>query len=98
MSFLWPNDDGWPYPDARAEPADVESDVDDDILDLRARPLHLFAGLDPLEREVIFSRYGLDGRPARSPKELHADTGRPRSELRAALSSGLAKLRAQLAE
>jgi DNA-directed RNA polymerase sigma subunit (sigma70/sigma32) len=61
-----------------------------------ARPPHLFDDLDPLERRVIDSRFGLEGQPVRSMKQLHADLGVPRADLRQALGSGLAKLRNHL--
>ena len=59
-------------------------------------PPHLFDDLDPLERMVITSRFGLDGAVPRTMKELHNDLGVPRADLRDALGSGLAKLRTQL--
>ena len=81
-SYLWPNDDGWPYPDSVDEWADQAGDIDDD--------------LDPLERTVITSRFGLDGAVPRTMKELHNDLGVTRADLRQALGSGLAKLRTHL--
>jgi DNA-directed RNA polymerase sigma subunit (sigma70/sigma32) len=99
MTYLWPNDDGWPYPDAAsAETVDLDQSVDDDALVLRAAPPHLFDALDPLERQVVRAHYGLDGSPPRNMKELRADLGLPRTEVREALASGLAKLRARLVE
>ncbi len=98
MTFLWPNDDGWPYPDAGREEIDPNGDVDDDALLLRAAPMRLFAQLNPLERQVLTAHYGLDGSPARSMKELHNDLGLPRAEIREVLAGGLAKLRSNLAE
>jgi DNA-directed RNA polymerase sigma subunit (sigma70/sigma32) len=99
MTYLWPSEDGWPYPDgATAEAVDLEQSVDDDALVLRAAPPHLFDGLDPLERRVVRAHYGLDGAPPRSMKELRTDLGLPRAEVREALARGLAKLRTQLAE
>jgi hypothetical protein len=95
-SYVWPNEDGWPYPDSVREWADDAGDIDDDLLSLRARPPHFFDTLDPLERTVITGRFGLDGEVPRSMKELHVDTGLPRADLREALGSGLAKLRIQL--
>ena len=92
-SYVWPNDDGWPYPDSVGEWADQAGDIDDDLLSLRAGPPHLF---DPLERQVITSRFGLDGAVPRTMKQLHNDTGVARADLREALGSGLAKLRIQL--
>lgn len=95
-SYLWPNDDGWPYPDPSYEMADVDDSVDDDALSLHMAPRHLLDGLEPLERQVIEARYGLGGTPVRSMKQLHADLGVPRADLRAALGAGLDKLRTQL--
>ena len=97
-SYVWPSDDGWPYPDTEGETIDFDGSIDDDVLSLRATPAHLFDGLDPLERAVIASRYGLDGGPARSMKQLQTELGVPRSDLRQALGSGLAKLRVSLAD
>ena len=96
MSYLWPNDDGWPYPDAGADLADPEAAVDDDVLLLKTAPPHLFDELDPLERQVVMAHYGLDGSPPRSMKQLHADLAISRAEVREALAGGLAKLRTHL--
>ena len=95
-SFVWPNDDGWPYPDTEGETIDLDAGVDDDVLTLQAAPSHLFEHLDPLERQVITAHYGLDGQPARSMKQLHTELGLPRADLRQVLGTGLAKLRAEL--
>jgi DNA-directed RNA polymerase sigma subunit (sigma70/sigma32) len=97
-SFVWPAEDGWPYPDSPNEVTDLAADVDDDVLSLRAGSLHLLDALDPTERAVVAARYGLDGRPPRSLKELRSELGLPRAELRQALASGLEKLRSQLSE
>ena len=94
-SYPWPSDDGWPYPDTERETIDLSSEVDDDALSVRLTP-SLLNSLDPLERILIASRYGLGGTPIRSMKQLHSDLGLPRDELRSALGSGLAKLRTQL--
>jgi DNA-directed RNA polymerase sigma subunit (sigma70/sigma32) len=94
-SYVWPSDDGWPYPDTERETIDLSSEVDDDALSVRLTP-SLLNSLDPLERVLIASRYGLGGTPIRSMKQLHAELGLPRDELRNALGSGLAKLRTQL--
>ena len=97
MTYLWPNEEGWPYPDGVGEEtADSDEVVDDDAMVLRAAPPHLFDQLDPLERRVVTAHYGLDGSPPRSMKELRADLGVPRAEIREALAGGLAKLRARL--
>ena len=93
-----PAEDGWPYPDGRAEVTDPGSELDDDLLLLRAPSPHLFEGLDDLERQVVMAHYGLDGQPARTMKQLHVELGLSRAELRDALGSGLEKLRARLCE
>ncbi|HVM02306.1 MAG TPA: hypothetical protein VM263_06515 [Acidimicrobiales bacterium] len=95
-TFLWPAEDGWPYPDTGPEVADPQSEIDEDLLDLHARSPHLFAALDPVERQVITRHYGLDGCQPCSMKQLHNETGMSRAELRDALGSGLGKLRSQL--
>jgi DNA-directed RNA polymerase sigma subunit (sigma70/sigma32) len=95
-TFLWPAEDGWPYPDTEGELADLAADVDDDLLSVRAPGSHLFDDLDPVERQVIAGRYGLDGHAPRSMRELHNQLGLTRAELRSALGSGLGKLRAHL--
>lgn len=94
-SSVWPSEDGWPYPDTERETIDLSSEVDDDALSVRLTPT-LLNSLDPLERVLIASRYGLGGTPIRTMKQLHSDLGLPRDELRNALGSGLAKLRTQL--
>jgi DNA-directed RNA polymerase sigma subunit (sigma70/sigma32) len=96
MSSFWPTEDGWPYADSEREVADVDAEFDDDLLSLKVPPPHLFDDLDPLERQVISSRFGLEGLPVRSMKQLHTDLGVPRADLRQALGSGLAKLRSHL--
>jgi DNA-directed RNA polymerase sigma subunit (sigma70/sigma32) len=96
MSTYWPTEDGWPYADVEQEEADLGAEYDDDLLSLRAGPPHLFDDLDPLERQVIESRFGLGGAPVRSMKQLQHDTGMARADLREALGSGLGKLRSHL--
>jgi len=96
MTAYWPTEDGWPYPDTVDERPDPDAETDDDLLSLRVPPPHLYDDLDPLERMVITSRFGLDGAVPRTMKELHNDLGVPRADLRDALGSGLAKLRTQL--
>lgn len=96
-TFLWPAEGGWPYPDTGVEISDPAADADDDLLSLVAAEPHLFDGLEPVEREVVVNHYGLDGRAARTMRELHADLGLSRAELRDVLGSALTKLRAQLA-
>lgn len=95
-TFLWPAEGGWPYPDAESEVEDLSAGPDDDLLCLKARSPHLFEDLDPFELEVLTRHYGLDGRSPRSMKQLHADLGRSRAELRQALGSALEKLRSHL--
>jgi len=96
MSSFWPTEDGWPYPDSSREIIDLDSEADDDLLNIRVPPVHLFDQLDPLEREVIAGRFGLAGAPLRSMKQLRLDTGLPAADIRQALGSGLEKLRTQL--
>jgi DNA-directed RNA polymerase sigma subunit (sigma70/sigma32) len=95
-SFVWPAEDGWPYPDAATEVVDLDAESDDDLLSLKIPPPHLFDELDPLERRVITSHYGLNGMPARTIKQLHTELDMPSSDLRDVLGSGLAKLRTHL--
>jgi DNA-directed RNA polymerase sigma subunit (sigma70/sigma32) len=96
VSTFWATEDGWPYPDALQDWVDLDSESDDDLLNLRIPPRHLFDDLEPLERTVIDARFGLAGAPMRTMKELLVDTGLPREDLRQALGSGLAKLKLQL--
>ena len=98
MSFVWPSEDGWPYPDGDGHPIDVDVDgvFDDDVLSVLASP-HLLDHLEPLERRVISDHYGLNGTPARSMKQLCSDLGMPRSDVRDLLGAGLSKLRLDLA-
>ncbi|HEX3393447.1 MAG TPA: hypothetical protein VHS52_02880 [Acidimicrobiales bacterium] len=95
-SYLWPNDDGWPYPDVEGELASTDEAFDEDLLVLRAAPRHLFDQLEPVELQVVTSHYGLDGSPPRTMKQLHVDLGLTHAAVRDALASGLAKLRLQL--
>ena len=96
-TFIWPTEDGWPYPDTGADVIDLDANVDDDLLTLRTPSSHLLDRLEPLERRVITSVYGLDGGPARSLQQLHDELGVADADLRSALGSGLGKLRTQLA-
>jgi DNA-directed RNA polymerase sigma subunit (sigma70/sigma32) len=95
-SFLWPNEEGWPYPDTAGETVDLDAMSDDDVLCLRAGTARVLEHLDPLERAVICGRYGLEGYTPHSMKELCSEMGMPRAELREALGTGLAKLRTEL--
>ena len=96
-TFIWPAEDGWPYPDTGPEVVDLDADVDDDLLSLRAESSHLLDELEPLERRVIAALYGLGGRPTRSFQQLHDEWGVADDDLRSALGSGLGKLRTHLA-
>jgi DNA-directed RNA polymerase sigma subunit (sigma70/sigma32) len=93
---LWAVDDGWPYPDALGDFVDIESGYDDELLSI-TNDSHLMDSLNPVEREVVAARFGLRGHEVRTMKQLHADLGLPRADLRLALGSGLAKLRDHLA-
>jgi len=98
-TYLWPGDDGWPIPEEDEEQLDVidlTAEPDLDALCLHAPPPHLYDALTARERAVLAGRFGLDGGPGRSMKELHHDLGLTRAEVRDALASGLEKLRAQL--
>jgi DNA-directed RNA polymerase sigma subunit (sigma70/sigma32) len=98
----WPSDEGWPYPDGDAaesfceELVDVDTLTDDDLVSLHAAGGHLLECLNPVERQVVTGRYGLDGAPPRSMRELQQDLGLPRAELRLALGGALTKLRTRV--
>jgi len=98
--FVWPSEDGWPYPDPEArdatEVADIGDEIDEDLLSLRIPPPHLYDELDATERAVVTARFGLNGSPVRTMKELRQELGLPRSQVRGALESGLAKIRTHL--
>lgn len=96
MSTYWPTEDGWPYADTAPEEIDPRGEIDDDLLSLHAHPPHLLDDLDPLEREVVESRFGLSGHRLQSMHQLQCATGRCQQELQEALGSGLAKLRSHL--
>jgi DNA-directed RNA polymerase sigma subunit (sigma70/sigma32) len=96
-SFLWPSEDGWPYPDDDGELVDPAAGIDEDLVSVRILSDRALDDLEPLERLLIGARFGVGGQEIRSMKQLHADTGLSRSDLRASLGSGLTKLRAQLA-
>ncbi|MGH9244351.1 MAG: hypothetical protein ACRD29_08545 [Acidimicrobiales bacterium] len=92
----WPSDEGWPYPDADAGPNDAGAELDDDLVSLHAAAPHLLDDLGPVERQVVTARFGLDGRPTRTLKQLQQELGLPHDELRMAYADGLAKLRRHL--
>jgi DNA-directed RNA polymerase sigma subunit (sigma70/sigma32) len=98
-SDAWPSDAGWPYPDADDELVgfvDPDATLDDDLVSMHALAPHLLDDLEPLERQVIVARFGLDGSPVRSLKQLAGDFGASRADLRSAMGGGLAKLRDHL--
>jgi DNA-directed RNA polymerase sigma subunit (sigma70/sigma32) len=95
-TFLWPAEDGWPYPDSEPEVVDLDADVDDDLLSLTSPASHVFDDLEPLERRVIAAHYGLRGQVPRSFGELHDEWGVADADLRSALGTGLGKLRTHL--
>lgn len=96
MTYTWPSEDGWPYPDDRPGVADLDSQLDEDTLMLRATPPHMWDSLSTLERRVVTAHYGLNGQAPRSMKELHLDLGLTRADVRDILAAGLAKLRTVL--
>ena len=65
-------------------------------MSVRTLPDRVLDDLEPLERLLIAARFGVGGHEIRSMKQLHADTGLSRADLRASLGSGLTKLRTQL--
>lgn len=96
MTFVWPSEDGWPYPDTGWEDADVTTEPDDDLLSIQVGGTHLLDDLDPLERHVIIARFGLNGSATRTLAELHYELGLSTDELTGVMGSGLTKLRARL--
>lgn len=94
----WRSDEGWPYRDVGGDVADPVREPDWDLLSLRASKPTLFDSLSPLEQEIVVHRYGLADAPPMSMKQIRQETGLPPDEVRAALGSGLAKLRAALAD
>lgn len=94
--YFPPSDDGWPYLDAELEVVDLTSSPDDDLLALEVDEPEMLGRLDPIERQVLTSRFGLGGAPIRTMKQLGQELGMPPSDLRLAMGSGLAKLRMEL--
>ncbi|HVM07410.1 MAG TPA: hypothetical protein VM345_03020 [Acidimicrobiales bacterium] len=94
-TFLWPAEDGWPYPDGEGDLVDVAGETDDDLLSITT-DRHLFDDLDPLERRVISASFGLGGVDERSIAELHDELGIDDLDLVHARDTGLEKLRAHL--
>jgi len=99
-SYLWPGDSGWPTPESdiatEVDVSDPGGEIDLDAVCLHAAQAHLLDELSALERTVVRARFGLDGATVRSMKELHVELGLTRHQVRDALESGLAKLRAYL--
>lgn len=100
-TYLWPGDSGWPTPESEnvitGDFSDPDGEVDLDAVCLHAAQPHLLDDLSTLERTVVRARFSLEGAPERSMKELHTELGLTRHQVRDALESGLAKLRAHLA-
>lgn len=95
-TFVWPSEDGWPYPDTAREWIDPDTaGDDDDLLSVRV-DTRLLDALDPLERRVLAARFGLEGRDVRSVDELHDDLGLTTADVETLLASGLTKLRDRL--
>jgi DNA-directed RNA polymerase sigma subunit (sigma70/sigma32) len=92
---LFPTDDGWPYPDAAAEPS-VDDDIDLDALELQVDG-RAYADLTEAERYAVWQRYGLAGPPC-SMKELARRLECSHAEARDLLGGALVKLRARLVE
>lgn len=93
---VFPDDDGWPYPDVTAGP-DLVDDIEPDLdaLELRADP-HAFDALSAQEREAVVRRFGLDGAPPMSMKQLAPALGCTRADARALLGAAIDKLRVRL--
>ena len=96
MNAFMPAEDGWPYPDSAVENVDFSAEPDDDLISIRSASPQLYNSLDPLERQVLGARFGIDGVPVRSVKQLCNDLQVPRSVVHHALGSGLTKLRLRL--
>ncbi len=99
-SFDWPAEQGWPYgdDDEGQEALAEEPGADGDAFVERARrTVHVgLEHLRPDQRWLVSARYGLEGEPERSLRELSAETGRPSDELRFTIDDALDKLRGDL--
>ena len=95
-TFLWPSEDGWPYPDSDLDVVDPAESVDEDLLSLRTAARRVIGNLDAMERQVITARFGLDGKGTRSFEQIQATTGLPPARALDVMGTGLAKLRRQL--
>ena len=96
-TFVWPSEDGWPYPDTDLDLVDPSDAFDDDLLSLRTAARRVIGSLDAIERQVITARFGLDGKGTRSFEQIQVATGLPPARALDVMGSGLAKLRRQLA-
>lgn len=112
MSLFQIDEGGWPYADGETSAEEelvaspegnifravltADDPFDDDAVALHAFEPHLLDDLDELEREVICGRFGVNGCEVQSMKDLHHRLGVPREDLRAALASGLTKIRSHL--
>jgi hypothetical protein len=98
----WPADSGWPYPDRDEldgdlhDPADLDADGDEELLSMLTLGPHLLDGLSEREQAVLTGRFGLDGRPPRTMRELQAELDLPRAELGPLLGDALTKVRQHL--
>jgi hypothetical protein len=96
---LFPTDEGWPYPDGVTTGLPYDTAVDDepdlDALELQADP-HAYDGLTLLERQALFSHFGLRGHTALSMKQLGPALGCTRAEARAVLGTAIDKVRIRL--
>jgi RNA polymerase primary sigma factor len=102
--YLWPGDPGWPAPEpdgggpSALDVSDPSGEIDFDAVCLHAAQPHLLDDLTPLERTVVAARFGINGAPVRTIKELHAELGLTRHQVRDALESALWKMRSHLAD
>ena len=100
----WRSDEGWPYPDVDElegtvhDPADLDAEPDDALLALHGLRPHLLDGLSPLQRAVLAGRFGLDGRDARTMRQLQAELGLDRAQLRFLYGDAMAIVRHRLAD
>jgi hypothetical protein len=96
---LFPTDEGWPYPDAADERAEVDpadlGEPDLDALDLRV-DRHAFEELDDRERLALFAHFGFDGGEVVSMKALATRMGCTRREARDLVGSAIDKVRRHL--
>ncbi|MGQ0823568.1 MAG: hypothetical protein ACT4OX_00820 [Actinomycetota bacterium] len=93
---LFPSDDGWPYPDVPVGPDLVDDrEPDLDALELRV-DRHAFDSLSDAEHKAVVRRFGLDGEPPVSIKDLGDTLGCTRAEAREHLGAGIDKLRIRL--